>query len=477
MKKLFFFCVIFIMVYGLFAQNTLSLTFKGQDQGNAYFQLDSVRVENLTREWAETIIYPDTEMILLVSVGVDDNDFWRDVLIVPNPFVGNAVLCVGNMQEGPARLKVTDVQGRLCAEYSGVVQSGTNAFAISLTTPQIYFVSIQTERGSKSCKLVNVGYGDANRIALVGHPDMESGQDYMKKQMFESEALFVLGDEMRYTGFATIEGEMRVSEIVTQEQMEDDTIALVFFQDGIPCSNMPTVTDHEGNVYPTIQVGPQCWTAQSMRALTSPTTGTYLLNVTPSQYSFSGKIARWYNNDSTTYAALNYGVLYNWNAVVDTFNTVSGETSVETASSQAVSAVFPDGRRGICPQGWHVPSNAEWSALVNYVKTKEEYFCNYSSLNVAKAFASTTGWTSNSSLCAAGNNMESNNALGFTAYPEGFFGNGAFSSLGMDSTFWTADQNTSDKGKTWGLYYNNSGVYPSSNSSKSYCYAVRCLRD
>lgn len=476
MKKLVLFSAFFAFLFGLSAQNTLTLTFQGQDQNGAYFQLDSVQIENLTQGWTETLVYPDTELILTVSVGINDYTCWDNTSIYPNPFEGNTILAIGEMQGGPVHLRVTDVQGRLCAEYSGIVPSGSNTFSISLKNPQLYFVTIKTMQGVYSTKLVNVGFGDANRIALAGHYDMHPGVDYMKKLRFDSEETFVLGDEMRYTGYATIDGEYRVSEVVSQEQMEDDTIGLVFFKDGIPCSNMLTVLDHEGNEYPTLQVGPQCWMAASMRATTSPSTGAYLVTALSSQNTYSGKMAKWYNNDSTTYAPQNYGLLYNWNAVVDTFNTDMGEFSLG-GNSFAVSAAFSSPRRGICPEGWHVPSDAEWTALVNYVKSQPEYYCDNAPTKIAKAFASQTGWESNNGACAVGNNMAGNNALGFTAFPGGFFGNGSFSSVRAYAAFWTASQSADGTAHTWGLYNNNSGMYPSANSNKSYCYSVRCLRD
>ena len=64
-------------------------------------------------------------------------------------------------------------------------------------------------------------------------------------------------------------------------------------EDGKSCPGIPSVTDHEGNLYHTVQIGNQCWTRENMRATTSPTTGTYLVNTDTKIFSFSGKIARW----------------------------------------------------------------------------------------------------------------------------------------------------------------------------------------
>lgn len=476
MKKFILLVVCITIVSGLFAQDILSLTFKGQDQGGAYIQLDSARIENLTQGWTETLIYPDTELILSVSVGIEDYGPRPDIVIFPNPCKGNAHLSVANMQGGPVRLTVTDVQGRLCAEYSGTVQSGMNNFYISLSKPQMYFISIKTAQGVKSEKLVSLGNGNVNRIELMERAETESGVDNAKKMRFDSDAHFVLGDEMRYTGYATVEGEMKTSVIVTQEQMEDDTIGLVFFHDRIPCSDVPTVTDHEGNVYNTVQIGTQCWTRENMRTTTSPTTGTCIVASGTPQLSYSGKMARWYNNDSTTYAPQGFGLLYNWNAAVDTFNAELGELSVSSSVGDAVSVSFTGYRRGICPEGWHLPSAAEWIAFVNYVKAEGIYACDNSTNKIAKAFASQTGWNNNSTACAVGQNQSTNDALNFTAMPAGYIGSGGFISKGETTGFWSASQTTAQKANTWDLFFNNTGIYQTGNS-KSQAYSVRCVRD
>ena len=141
--------------------------------------------------------------------------------------------------------------------------------------------------------------------------------------------------------------------------LRDETGSAVIDEKSCPAA--PTVTDHEGNVYATVQIGNQCWMRDNLRTTTSPSTGTYLIPAANTNYTYTGKQARWYNNDSATYAPMNYGLLYNWNAAVDTFNTAYGETSVNTSSGNAVSVTFNGHRRGICPVGWHLPSDAEWT--------------------------------------------------------------------------------------------------------------------
>ena len=110
-----------------------------------------------------------------------------------------------------------------------------------------------------------------------------------------------------------------------------------------------TVEDHQHNVYHTVQIGTQCWTRENMRCTTSPKGN---LTMMGSEYSYDQPY--YYNNTSTS---TNYnipledrGMYYNWAGAMDT---VFASTDNRNVSFE--------GRRGICPEGWHVPSDAEWT--------------------------------------------------------------------------------------------------------------------
>ena len=256
------------------------------------------------------------------------------------------------------------------------------------------------------------------------------------------------------------------------------TTAYINPDDGQPCPGIPTVTDHEGNVYNTVKIGDQCWMKENLRTVTSPSTGTYLIPAANVGYTETGKQARWYNNDSATYAPMNYGLLYNWNAAMDTFNTAYGETSVNVGYNSAVVVTFTGHRRGICPVGWHVPSGAEWSDLANYVGSVSEYQCGGNSWEIDKALASEIGWNSCSGDCYPGDqSVTANNATGFSAVPAGYYGGG----LGDYAIFWTTDvyggcSDCYDSAFCRSLKNCDVPWYPG-NVSKYDQFSVRCLRD
>lgn len=255
--------------------------------------------------------------------------------------------------------------------------------------------------------------------------------------------------------------------------------------DAQPCPGTPTVTDHEGNVYNTVQIGNQCWTKENLRTTTSPSTGTYLFLHNNNALTFTGKQAHWCNNDSATYAPMNYGLLYNWNAAVDTFNPAYGEMSVDDYFLVAASVSFTGHRRGICPMGWHLPNKLEWMTLINYLSSHPEYSCDGNSSNFAKTLASTTGWYSSNNSCDVGYNQNANNTLNFGAVPAGYYYIfHDFYLIGQEAAFWSSTEVANNSGigiNYCGAYSprlnHNSPNVTQENSTKSAGQSVRCLRD
>ncbi len=199
--------------------------------------------------------------------------------------------------------------------------------------------------------------------------------------------------------------------------------------DSRSCPNAPTLTDVDGNIYNTVQIGEQCWMRENLRT-------TRYADGTPIEHGndASFETAYWYYPMDDAANKPNYGLLYNWPAVV------RGGTG---------SAANPSGVQGICPDGWHVPSDAEWTQLTDYVSSQSEYVCGGNYINIAKAMVSTMGWDLSSlgNPCLAGNDSPAtNNATGFGALPAGdYYDNNIdgfiFLGRGFNTFYWTATAN------------------------------------
>lgn len=222
-------------------------------------------------------------------------------------------------------------------------------------------------------------------------------------------------------------------------------------------ANCGTVEDYDGNLYHTVVIGDQCWTRENMRT-THYADGTVIPrntsgNIYASPYYYYG-----YDSDELL---VDYGFLYNWAAVMN-----------GASSTDAV----PSGVQGVCPNGWHVPSNAEWDVMLNFVKSFPRYRCNNGSNDIAKALASRLHWNSSSTTCEVGNNQSTNNATLFSIMPTGFFlGNNRVYDVGYCSFLSSTTLNGSRvRTKYWNQY--NSDVQTSDRETTE-GYSVRCIKD
>jgi len=193
---------------------------------------------------------------------------------------------------------------------------------------------------------------------------------------------------------------------------------------GSSCVTGNTFTDsRDGKVYRMVTIGTQTWMAQNLN-YDVPS------NTTDVCYS---------NNSSNCDL---YGRMYNWTTVMN------------GASS---SLANPSGVQGVCPAGWHVPSDAEWTVLTDAVG---------GSSTAGTKLKSTTGWSS------GGNGTDNH---GFSALPGGIGYGGSFYDAGDYGFWWSATENAASN--AWGQrmsYYDN--VYRD-YIGKTYLYSVRCVRD
>ena len=211
------------------------------------------------------------------------------------------------------------------------------------------------------------------------------------------------------------------------------------------------VMDIDGNSYKWITIGDQVWMAENL-ATTHYNDGTAIPHVTGNS-TWAGVSAPaycWYDNNEATYKS-KYGALYNWYVV-------------ETGK--------------LCPTGWHMPTDDEWTQLEEYlIANRYNYDGSTSGDKTAKSLAATSGWISSSETGDIGNDMSSNNSAGFTALPGGYRGsNGSFGRLGYYGDWWSSSSNGSEKAWYRALWYDYETLGRLS-CFRSNGFSVRCLQD
>jgi uncharacterized protein (TIGR02145 family) len=197
-----------------------------------------------------------------------------------------------------------------------------------------------------------------------------------------------------------------------------------------------TVTDIDGNVYNTIQIGNQWWIAENLKVM-HYRNGEVIQNVTDN--------TQWYNLSTGAYCSYEnsvsnisiYGVLYNWYSVDDS--------------------------RGLAPEGWHIPTDEEWKELEMYLGGANE--------GGRLKEAGTTHWEIP--------NRGATNSSGFTALPGGFRDSGNepfFHMVGYLADFWSSTEFNSYSAWSRRLHFYHSDVMRGS-SYKRNGFSVRCIRD
>ena len=141
MFALLFFVLLSVAFMGQSAQD-MTVRFIGKLNGNHYQRLDSVRFTNLTRGWSETIIYPDTTIVLNALVNVNGNEFKAAGFEqnVPNPFDCNTSVEFSISQDENVKLQLFDAAGKQCAELNVALNAGSHKFEITASKPQAYIL-------------------------------------------------------------------------------------------------------------------------------------------------------------------------------------------------------------------------------------------------------------------------------------------------------------------------------------------------
>ncbi len=205
----------------------------------------------------------------------------------------------------------------------------------------------------------------------------------------------------------------------------------------------------DGNTYNWVIIGDQVWMAENLKYLPS------VNNLADGSEDMAGSYYYVYGYDGTDVSAVKatsnydtYGVLYNWTAAMEDY---------------ASSSTNPSGIQGVCPSGWHLPSDAEWTQLTDYLD------CD----SVAGGKLKDIGTDYWNSL-----DTSATNATGFTALPGGSRGSyESFDFIGIIGSWWsTSEYNASS---VWYRYIlsSDSLVYRDDTSTTEIGQSVRCIRD
>jgi uncharacterized protein (TIGR02145 family) len=231
---------------------------------------------------------------------------------------------------------------------------------------------------------------------------------------------------------------------------------------GVPCIIIPpppsfncgtsTISDIDGNTYNTVLIGTQCWTKENLK-VTKYNDGTGIPDETANTAGWGG-LATGARSDYTGEASYiaTYGYLYNWYAATDS--------------------------RKICPAGWHVPTDGDWTPLIQFIVPTE---------TVSATAVGTQSTTAGGKMKTTGDNIAGtglwnspstgDNSSGFSALPGGYrVSAGSFQNIRGIAFFWSATESAINSAWSRSLYDSIDNLNRD-NSNKSVGSSVRCLKD
>jgi uncharacterized protein (TIGR02145 family) len=236
-------------------------------------------------------------------------------------------------------------------------------------------------------------------------------------------------------------------------------------QDTNSIGSSGTVTDIDGNVYQTIVLGEQEWMAENLK-VKKYSDGTAIQNITGDSEWMNlpnnneTKAYCWFEDDINNKDK--YGAYYTYGAAVNGISYVTSDI------------------QGACPDGWHVPSNSEWSEMENYLSDNG---FNYDGTiggggaKIAKALAANLDWITSTDVGVIGNNLSANNSSGLALMPGGYRITTYGEFLNKEFGMWhTSEVNINGQSYYRYLWYGNTSIN-SLKGDKSTGRNIRCTKN
>lgn len=436
-----------ILALGFFlsalGQNTIELNYSAIDNAD-YVQLDSVKVMNRSQGGDTVLYWPDTVLVLnyplIIPEVSDDIGNLRVFQNYPNPVRDKTTISLYIPKREKVSLVVTDILGHELIQTERMLDQGYHSYQFTPGSGKLFFFTAQCRKSSHSIKILHSASAN-HQTASLEYLGNDHSKSQMKAMADIQSFVFNLGDELLYIGYAdTLQSGM----LDTPDENQGYTFQ---FATNIPCPGTPTV-DYEGQTYNTIQVFSQCWIKENLNVgLMIPGAQDMTDNDTIEKYCY---------NDSPDSCA-KYGGFYQW--------------------EEMMQYTMQQGSQGICPPGWHLPTDEEWKVLEGAVDSQygigeSQWDSLYTrGLDAGRNLRTTSGWT-------GGNN--GTDLFGFSGLPSGYREyDGGFNAYGEGCFLWSSVEAQIDY--AWGRFLRNIpqdewGVFRIECIEES-GFVVRCIKN
>ncbi len=434
----------FVLIVSAFGQRpTMELTFTAEKNGQS-IPLNSILINNLTQGVDTTLYAPDTVLMLDYNTSISDNEtIEKNTLSVsqnyPNPFTDMTTINLYLPKRGSVKVIIQDIFGRVLADHESTLSFGNHFFAFYPGNEKYYLLTVTGKQTSQTIKMVNSNSISTNaRKCKIVYIENTKNNIGLKSQKAINAFVFNIGDELKYIAY-TEEGEKEIIDTPSSSQ-----IYTFQFEEWTPCPEAPTVTDIDGNIYNTVQIGGQCWMKENLRVGT---------RIDGSQEMTNNSMVEKYCYDNDPANCETYGGLYQWNEMMQ--------------------YTITPGLQGICPSDWHLPTDDEWKTMEIHLGMTQEQAdaTSYRGTDEGDKIkeAGITHWYSP--------NLGATNSSGFTALPGGICNSdGSFHFLTTGGTWWSSSEYSGTHAWYRSMNYNYSQV-ARGGSSRAFGVSVRCIKN
>jgi uncharacterized protein (TIGR02145 family) len=419
-------------------QPSITFTFTGI-YNSSYFQLDSIKVRNLSRDCDTVLYYPDT-VLTIYYVGIEQNldgpGMFNLKQNFPNPATERTSIKLFAPQRGLVNITIADAAGRRLLASDILLDKGYHSFFFTPPREGLYLFSACFGGMNRTIKIL-VAKTVGERSCFLEYSGNIPSDTPLKNAAIIQGFLFSPGDELMLIGH----GDAQESGFMDCPDTSQDYVFQ--FATNIPCPGADSV-NFEGQWYHTVQIFSQCWIIENMNAgIMVPST---------QDQSDNDIIEKYCMGDVEYYCSL-MGGLYFWDEMMKYANETGGQ--------------------GICPDGFHLPRDLEWQILEG--ATDSTYGIGASEWNM-------NGWRGTD---AGGNlkqagfdfweppNTGATDMFGFSALAGGYFVQNSFWGPGYKGYFWSSDYP--------GQYYRNmdwnQAKIQRNTGGGGAALSVRCIRN
>jgi uncharacterized protein (TIGR02145 family) len=423
MRRIFYFAICIFLFYSQVSEaQDYKLNFLGRGDSQS---IDSVLVENLIQGTFFTVYGSDGLMLRKTLLGIDKYSLKKQNLrIYPNPSSGNTIIEFSAITSDMGHVELYDLSGKRIFSYQQMFETGSQSFNLSGLTNGIFLVRVYAQSYNYIGKIISINSNDKQCMVSFSGTETKYFSSIKKSVSTIPQMQYNLGERLKLTGYSG-----KNSTVISIIPEKDTTLQFNF----ISC------TDGDGSNYPVVQIGNQLWMAENlMTSKYEDSTPITYISQDSEWINLSTPAFCYYEFDASNKSR--YGSLYNRFTFDEDIN----------------------GGKNVCPKDWHVPIDAEWTTL-------SEFLGNNSSVGGKLKETGLLHWENPNSLAS--------NETGFTGLPGGgFFKESNFIGLGFDSYCWSSTNVSKDS--TWyRIMKNDNGEFGRFSCPKISGLSIRCVND